>query len=475
MQAMKLMDVVKAVKAIDYTAADRFISVTGVEYDSRKIKAGDLFIPLTGGATDGHDYVDKAIAQGAVATLWSRSANLAPSDQIAVILVDDTLEAMQDLAHYYRLLLDPIVIGITGSNGKTTTKDMTANALKAKYKVHKTQGNFNNEIGLPYTILQMPEDTQVLVTEMGMSGFGEIERLSQIAQPDLAAITLIGESHLEFLKTRANIAKAKLEILTGLRQGGCFIYPGDEPLLNQDQVTQNSDFIALSFGFEESDDIYAYDLVEEDTKTYFRSNLDSKVLCSIPVMGAYNVGNALIALAIAQRLEVPIEQAIFQISQFKLTENRLEWLETTQGASLLNDAYNASPTSVRAVLASFSKLKKEPSAKKYAVLGDIRELGSDSSKYHAALADALAPEAIDGVFLFGPEMEALYQALEGKYHPDQVFYEREDHHRLVDAIQSVLKADDLIVVKSSLGTDMLYIAGVLTGRDIYNPYRTVTD
>ena len=130
---------------------------------------------------------------------------------------------------------------------------------------------------------------------------------------------------------------------------------------------------------------------------------------------------------------------------------------------------------MRAVLASFSKLKKEPSAKKYAVLGDIRELGSDSSKYHAALADALAPEAIDGVFLFGPEMEALYQALEGKYHPDQVFYEREDHHRLVDAIQSVLKADDLIVVKSSLGTDMLYIAGVLTGRDIYNPYRTVTD
>ena len=176
MKAIRLMDVVKYTKAIDYTAKDRQISITSVEFDARKVTPGSLFVPLVGGATDGHSYIQQALDNGAVATLWSADPAQAPSDDLAVVFVDDTLQAFQDLANFYRRDLNPIVVGVTGSNGKTTTKDMTAMVLQAKYRVHKTQGNYNNEIGLPYTLLQMPEDTQVAVIEMGMSDFGEIKQ-----------------------------------------------------------------------------------------------------------------------------------------------------------------------------------------------------------------------------------------------------------------------------------------------------------
>ena len=312
------MDVVKHVHAIDYTAKDRTISISNVEFDSRKITPGSLFVPLQG-ATDGHDYVEKAIEMGAVATFWSKEESAAPSDRIAIILVDDTLKALQDLAHYYRQVINPIVIGITGSNGKTTTKDMTASTLSAKYRVHKTQGNYNNEIGVPYTLLKMPEDTQVCVTEMGMSGFGEIEVLSKIAEPNIAAITLIGESHLEFLGSRKGIAQAKMEILDGLKPDGLFVYPGNEPLISELLDEKAPTIQISSFGFDSSYDVYAYDLVEEQNKTFFKTNVDSNIVSTIPVIGAYNVSNALIALTIAKHLEIPMEQAIFQLTDRKST------------------------------------------------------------------------------------------------------------------------------------------------------------
>lgn len=471
MKAIKLMDVVKAVHAIDYTALDRFISVTGVEFDSRKVKPGDLFVPLSGGATDGHDYIQQAIKNGAVATLWSKEAQAAPADQIAIVLVDDTLVAMQALANYYRNSLNPKVIGITGSNGKTTTKDMTANVLKAKYKVHKTEGNYNNEIGLPYTLLQMPADTQVVVCEMGMSDFGEIEVLSKIAQPDIAVITLIGESHLEFLGSRANIAKAKLEILKGLKEDGLFIYPANEPLLQEaGQVLGDR---ARSFGLDNTADFYAYDLKEDKNKTYFHTNIDDQVLCSIPVMGAYNVGNAMIALTVAQELKVPIEQAIFQLSQFKLTKNRLEWLTASNGASILNDAYNASPTSIKAVLKSFSQVETQAEGRRLVALGDVKELGPESANYHAALSQEIDPKKIAKVYLLGPQMQHLYQALQAKFPKQALYYTENDHKALVATIQADLQVQDHLLVKSSLGTDMLYVVGKLIGEDIYNPYRTI--
>lgn len=464
MRSIALMDVVKHVGAIDYTAEDRTISVTSVEFDSRRVSKGSLFVPLVGGQTDGHDYIQSAIDAGAVAALWSKDETLAPSNQIAIVLVDDTLKALQDLAHYYRQLINPIVIGITGSNGKTTTKDMVAHVLKAKYRVHKTQGNYNNEIGLPYTLLTMSEDTQVAVCEMGMSGFGEIELLSRIANPDIVAITLVGESHLEHLKTRTGIAQAKMEILYGLKPDGVFIYPYNEPLLAPDNhpvKVKNT----IKFGLSPDCDVYAYDIVEEVNKTYFRTNLDPNVICTIPILGAYNVSNALIALAVAKQLEEPIEQAIFQLGQFELTENRLQWLTTPKGIHLLNDAYNASPTSLKAVLNTFKQLQRIQSGRKIAVLGDVLELGEDSWKYHADLSESIDSNHFDRVYLFGEQMHHLYTALQDQFDVDRLFYEPSDYQVLIEQLQNDLQADDMVVIKSSFGMNLLSVVAALMGKE----------
>lgn len=470
MKSIKLMDVVKHVHAIDYTALDRTIEISNVEFDSRKVVPGTLFVPLHG-TTDGHDYIEKAIENGAVATLWSKAESEAPSDRIAVVLVDDTLQAMHDLANFYRHQINPIVIGITGSNGKTTTKDMTASTLSAKYRVHKTQGNYNNEIGLPYTLLKMPADTQVCVAEMGMSGFDEIELLSKTAEPDIAAITVIGESHLEFLGSREGIAKAKLEILSGLKPNGLLVYPGNEPLITAQLVKVDRPIQLKSVGFDTQYDVYAYDLIEEQNKTYFKTNVDSNIMSSIPVIGAYNVNNALIALTIAQYLDIPMEQAIFQLAQFELTAHRLEWIKTLNGADLLNDAYNASPTSMRAILNTLSNVPVDKTGRKIAVLGDIRELGAESANLHRSLKDALDPNKITKVYLFGKEMAALFEELLEVYSAENLVYIPESYRELIDALNADIQPEDVVLVKSSLGVDLLQVVTALTGHETHNMLR----
>ena len=464
MKAITIAQILEAVKHSEYQGVNKEITITQVEFDSRKVQNQTLFVPLTGGTTDGHTYIETAIEQGATVTFWQNHHHLpAPIDKIAVIYVDDTLKAFQELAHYYRHLVNPIVIGITGSNGKTTTKDMTANVLAAKYRVHKTQGNYNNEIGVPYTVLQMPENTEVLVCEMGMSGFGEIAELSRMVEPNIAVITLIGESHLEHLGSREGIARAKLEILEGIQTDAILVYPQAEPLIQQEWPQDVKITQGISIGFTEAADIYAYDLIEEQSKTYFRTNLVPSVLCMIPVMGAYNVSNALLALTVANHLGVPTEQAIFQLAQFQLTANRLEWLKTTKGAQLLNDAYNASPTSMRSVIQTFSDLTIKDDQKKSLLIGDIRELGVESEAMHRSLADDIHPDKVTNVYLFGTEMRYLYEALKEKFDAEHLFYEASDHQKVIQRLENALNEKDLILVKSSFGTDLLSIVSALTG------------
>ena len=203
--------------------------ISSVEFDSRKIEKDGLFVPLPG-TRDGHDFVHAAKENGAIATLWQKEKDNVPSD-LVVLPVADVTKAFQTLAQYYKQKIAPKTVAITGSNGKTTTKDMTASVLAQKYRTYKTQGNYNNDLGVPYTMLHMPSDTEVLILEMGMDHAGEIHFLSQLGQPDVAAITLIGEAHLENLGSRKNIAKAKMEIVDGLAKDGVLFVPADEPLL----------------------------------------------------------------------------------------------------------------------------------------------------------------------------------------------------------------------------------------------------
>ena len=242
--------------------------ITSVAFDSRKISQGALFIPIKG-ERDGHDFVGSAIEAGASATLWE-AGNPNKPEGIAVLEVADTLKAMQDLARYYLQKVNPTVVSITGSNGKTTTKDMVAAVLAKRFNVYKTQANFNNEIGVPMTILEMKPITEILVLEMGMDRAGQLHELSQLARPDVAVITMIGEAHIEFFGSRDKIADAKMEITDFLQEDGEFIYNGDEPLLAERAAKLPQD--KSTFGFADSDSIHASDLRSTMHHSFFKIN-----------------------------------------------------------------------------------------------------------------------------------------------------------------------------------------------------------
>ncbi|WP_407855054.1 UDP-N-acetylmuramoyl-tripeptide--D-alanyl-D-alanine ligase [Enterococcus hailinensis] len=428
------------------------VTVTGVEFDTRKISNGDLFVPLKG-QNDGHDFVSKAIENGAAATLWSNDPATAP-EGIAVILVNDTLAAFQALASYYLLEEHPDVIAITGSNGKTTTKDMTESVLSQKYRTYKTQGNYNNDIGLPYTILHMPEGTEKLILEMGMDHANEISVLSELAEPDVAAITIIGEAHIENLGSREKIADAKMEITTGLAPGGLLVIPADEPLL-ADRIRSLSQTIE-TFGIQQGD-ISATILNENKGATVFSVD-DSGY--QIPLPGSYNVQNALIALAIGRWYGLDNEEIFQGLAYVQVTQNRTQWLKAKNGADILSDVYNANPTAMALVLDTFAKLPTE--GRRIAVLADMLELGEESSALHANMINHISEQDFQEIFLYGEEMKALKIALADRYQNLKVHYFAKDEKaQLVEAVKESLQAEDSIVLKGSNGMGLFTLVEAL--------------
>ncbi len=428
------------------------VTVTGVEFDTRKISNGDLFVPLKG-QNDGHDFVSKAIENGAAATLWSNDPATAP-EGIAVILVNDTLAAFQALASYYLLEEHPDVIAITGSNGKTTTKDMTESVLSQKYRTYKTQGNYNNDIGLPYTILHMPEGTEKLILEMGMDHANEISVLSELAEPDVAAITIIGEAHIENLGSREKIADAKMEITTGLAPDGLLVIPADEPLL-ADRIRSLSQTIE-TFGIQQGD-ISATILNENKGATVFSVD-DSGY--QIPLPGSYNVQNALIALAIGRWYGLDNEEIFQGLAYVQVTQNRTQWLKAKNGADILSDVYNANPTAMALVLDTFAKLPTE--GRRIAVLADMLELGEESSALHANMINHISEQDFQEIFLYGEEMKALKIALADRYQNLKVHYFAKDEKaQLVEAVKESLQAEDSIVLKGSNGMGLFTLVEAL--------------
>lgn len=385
---------------LDYKILSEKI-ITGVSTDSRKICAGDLFIPLVGDKYDGHAFIKLAEESGAIAILCQSDKDISDIDiDIPVIRVLNTLEALQSLAMKYRDLINPTVIGITGSNGKTTTKDLIYSVLNSKFKVHKTQGNLNNHIGVPLTLLSMPEDTDIAVVEMGMSNFGEIEELSKIARPDIAVITNIGESHIEYLKTRENITLAKLEIIKGLKQGGKLLLPGDEQLikkiLTNFKIDNNIEIRLI--GNSQNNDYYTLNVENKGTEgvSFIDSYSDDYY---IPLLGMHNVINALMAIQIGKILEVSKQDIHKGLANIQLTGMRLEKLKAKNGSLILNDAYNASPTSMQASLKLLNSL--DHFKNKIAVLGDMLELGEEAEKYHEEIGELCTKIGLDYLLVTG--------------------------------------------------------------------------
>lgn len=416
------------------------LMISGVEFDSRKITKGDLFVPLAG-ARDGHEFIQQAIENGAVATFWAHPIEEAPA--IAVIQVDDPLAAMQKLSAFYLEKVGADVIGITGSNGKTTTKDMTEAVLSQTFVTYKTQGNYNNNIGLPYTILHMPENTEKLILEMGMDHADEITELSQLSKPAVAAITMIGEAHIENLGSREAIAKAKMEITEGLSTDGLLIVPSNEPLLVP--LTSTLPQTVETFGLKEAD-ITATILSVEKEKTTFEVNGQR---FTIPVPGSYNVTNALIAYQIGQWFGVSIEEIRQGLATFQLTQNRTQWLKAGNGADMLSDVYNANPTAMGLVLDTVANL--DVPGEKIAVLADMLELGPDSKQMHASMAEHL-DDSFSKVFLFGSEMNALQAELESQKPQLKVYlFEKGKKAELIEALIKEIKPSDMVVLKGSNG------------------------
>ena len=407
------------------------VALTKPEFDSRLIGPGDLFVPLKG-ARDGHDFIETAFENGAVATLSEKEVEGHP-----YLLVDDVLAAFQKLAQYVLEKSQVDVLAVTGSNGKTTTKDMLAQLLSTTYKTYKTQGNYNNEIGLPYTVLHMPEETEKLVLEMGQDHLGDIHLLSEIAHPKAAIVTLIGEAHLEFFKDRKEIAKA----------GGLLLVPAD-PIVGDFLPSQQE---LVRFG--EGADISITKLEERKDSLTFEANFLSDAI-DLPVTGKYNATNAMIAAYVALQEGVSEEAIRASFKGLELTKNRTEWKKASNGADILSDVYNANPTAMRLILETFSTIPANPNGRKLAVLADMKELGEQSINLHNQMILSLSPDVLDTVIFYGQDIAGLAQLASQMFPLGHVYYfkktaEEDQFEDLVKQVKESLKEQDQILIKGS--------------------------
>lgn len=440
------------------------IEICGVSRDSRALARGNLYVPLAGDNFDGHEFAANALSRGAAAALWQHGRANAPQNA-PLVFVDDTLTALQRLAAEYRRQLGVKVVGITGSNGKTTTKDLTAAVLAAAFRVHKTEGNYNNHIGLPLTLLQMDERTEIAVLEMGMSGRGEIELLSRLAEPDVAIITNIGEAHLLQLGSRIEIARAKTEIVAGLREGGLLIYNGDEPLIEQALSERpeaadegRSRFGTFRFGAGPSNELKPMNIRMDGTSTRFEIDGLPGTAFAIPVLGVHNVINALAAAAAGKRFGVGAEAIARGLASAVMTGMRIEVSVAPNGVTVLNDAYNASPTSMRAALRLLEEL--DAKGRKYAALADMLELGPQEAELHREVGRSIDPAAVEAVLAYGPLGRHIAEGARERFPQDRVFH-YDDKEALARELADRTEAGDAVLVKGSRGMRMETVAAYL--------------
>lgn len=427
------------------------IHVEGVFTDSRKLVEGSLFIPLVGERFDGHEFVQACLEKGAAGALWQKDHGVPPQGG-AIIVVEDTLAALQGLASAYLAESKTSVVGITGSNGKTTTKDIVDAILSTTFKVHKTQGNFNNHIGLPLTVLSMEQDTEIVILEMGMSGRREIETLSLIAQPDVAIITNIGESHLLQLGSRLEIARAKAEIAAGLKPGGLLIYNGDEPLIKQvlaeAETKQPEGMKRFTFGLQTDNNDYPTGLMNAQNGVVFTTKQLGEHALTLPLLGTHNVVNCLAALAVARHFGVKAEQIASGLSQLKLTGMRIEVLHGISGLTMLNDAYNASPTSMKAAIDVLEGLKGYRS--RVAVLGDMLELGPQEQELHRGIGEYITPGKMDMVITYGPLSANIAEGAK-QHMPAEAVHAFENKEEMTRYLLEKLHPRDVVLFKASRG------------------------
>lgn len=423
--------------------------------DSRKIAKDDVYVAIVGENNDGNKYVESALEKGAKAVIISDTKYLDVDKykDKTIVIVKNTLKCLQELAKYKRSMYQGKVIAITGSVGKTSTKDMVSALLQSKYKVHKTQGNMNNHLGLPLTILSL-KDEDILVVEMGMNHFGEISTLTNIAKPNIAIITNIGTAHIGNLGSRENILKAKLEILEGLSKDGVLVINNDNDLLHQHKDEIKTKVITI--GINNKSDYTASDIEEDMFSSKFIVNNKDKVL--LPQGGRASIYNYLVGYAICDYLG--IEDKVEGLNNLELSKNRLEVKETSTGYTIIDDSYNASYDSVKNSLDLIGKSSK----RKIAVLGDILELDNYGESIHRSIAPIVIANKIDKLFLIGNMAKYIgLEAIKLGYDSNniQYFSKESDSYQ---SLEKELKKDDIVLFKASHGMKLDNIVDYLMNK-----------
>ena len=412
--------------------------------DTRKIEKNNVFLAIKGANFNGNDFAVKALENGAsVVIIDEVKFDLKEvQNKGTIIKVKDTREALLNLAKFYREKLGLKVVGVTGSTGKTSTKDLIAALLSDKYKVFKTKGNFNNDIGLPLMILELTSEFDVAVLEMGMSSLGEIELLASVARPNVAVITNIGLSHIENLKTQENILKAKMEIATFFNNENTLIVNGEDKLL---QNISSNVFKVKKIGYNHEYDVYASNIILREEETEFLAHaFGEEAVFTLPMAGKHNVLNAMLAIEVAECLNVSFGEMVKGIDNLEATSMRLQVIKK-QGLTIINDCYNASPDSMKSSLDVLSAYK---SGRRVAILGDMYELGDESEKAHFEVGK-YANDKLDLLIVIG---EYIKNFKDGFNNDSIIMYNTKEE--CIKELENIVKKDDVVLVKASRGVKL---------------------
>ncbi|MFH1146806.1 MAG: UDP-N-acetylmuramoyl-tripeptide--D-alanyl-D-alanine ligase [Pseudomonadota bacterium] len=461
-----LSDVIRAAKGV-LRHSGGIGSFNGVSTDSRKVREGALFVCLEGERFDGHDFISQAAAQGAGGVLvrkgWrsKKRSPLAPPS-LAVIEVDDTLTALGDIANLWRRMNSFQIIGLTGSSGKTTTKEMMAGILAERFNVAKTEGNLNNLIGMPLSLLAAKPSDEVVVLEMGMNRFGEIERLAQIADPDIGVITNVHPAHLEGLKTIEGVARAKGELFESLDEEDLAVFNADDSLVSG--LAAKCRARKIGFGFSEAAEVTALNcrISHEGKTTFFISTGEASAEVTLPVPGRHNVLNALCASAVAVAMGVDLAVVKERLEAFRAPVNRLEILNRPDGTTLINDTYNANPGSVRAALSTLGEISGSRPA--IAVLGDMLELGDETEAAHAGIGKYAVESGVKYLLLMGEFARITGEGAIQAGMPKDCVYLAATHEEIVKKLNETGFRKAVVLVKGSRRMRMEEVVRQLGGK-----------
>ena len=416
--------------------------IEGVSTDSRTIDKNNLYIPLAGEVFDGRIFIKECEEKGANAFLIDKEYKSNKNITIPYIIVEDTKKALRDLSKAYREELDCKLVAITGSNGKTTTKDILAKVLAEKYKVQKTIGNLNNDIGVPKTLLELNEDTEVAVIELGTDNFGDISLTTDLVCPDIAGILNIGDSHLLNLKSKEGIAKAKMEITEGLKKDGVFIYNIDDETLKKEVPQYKVDANIMTFGMDD-EACYKIEKLSSNYKGVEFKHEDD--IYSLSLVGDHQIYNACFAAMVASLLGLSSREIQRGFSKCQSSKNRSELIEL-DGFDILDDAYKSNPQALLTGLSTCYMLNGY--SKKIAVLADMLELGDNEENLHYEVGEKINPNQIDYCLFYGPLSKHMYEGALKNFPKSRVFY-FENKRDLCDKLKQLIKKSTLVFVKGS--------------------------